>query len=535
MKLIDCKCLSLSLIVAVASSCSDDASVTPTPETPDIPEVSVEKFATINPAVKYQTIKGFGASDCWSSDFVGKYWTNSRSDITELLFSSEIVNGQPKGIGLSQWRVNLGGGSAEQGDDSGIEDKTRRAESYLDDDLSYNWDKCEGQRYFMNRAKELGCSNFILFSNTPPVQYTYNGKGFSNQGGTSNLKPEHYEDFARYMADVAAHYEKDGYIITHISPVNEPQYNWDSGQEGSGWTNDQIADVARALDKCLTDNGLSFTDILLAEAGDWEYLYKVKSDAERSNVISAFFTQGSSAYVGDLAHVKNLICAHSYWTDGSWDAMRNVRKQVYDKASSFGLEVWQTEWSMLGDGYSSSEFVGYDAASEMDIALYMSKVIHNDLTVAQVSSWSYWTSMDVSRWGHKNRFLLISLVPEGGEYGDLENEGIYRATPTLWTLGNYSRFIRPGYVRIELELNETMNFFGSAWISPEGDKIVAVYSNLSEKAIRLVDTHEYWKNEPKTIRTYTTSSSKELKEREVTAEGDIYLDAESVTTVVYEL
>ena len=160
-------------------------------------------------------------------------------------------------------------------------------------------------------------------------------------------------------------------------------------------------------------------DILLGESGDWEDLYKVKGDANRSNVFSAFFTPGSSAYVGDLAHVKNLICGHSYWTDGTWDGMRNVRKQVAQAAGQYNLDVWQSEWSMLGDNYSSSEFVGYEQASEMDIAFYMSKVIHNDLTVAGVSSWSYWTSMDVSRWGHKNRFLLISLVPAGGEYGDI--------------------------------------------------------------------------------------------------------------------
>lgn len=84
---------------------------------------------------------------------------------------------------------------------------------------------------------------------------------------------------------------------------------------------------------------------------------------------------------------------------------------------------------MLGDNYSSSEFVGYEQVSEMDIAFYMSKVIHNDLTVAGVSSWSYWTSMDVSRWGHKNRFLLISLVPAGGEYGDIEQEEAIRLLP----------------------------------------------------------------------------------------------------------
>ena len=164
-----------------------------------------------------------------------------------------------------------------------------------------------------DRAKELGCNNFVLFSNTPPVQYTYNGKGFSARGGLSNLKPEHYGDFAGYMADVAARYTGEGYHISHISPVNEPQYNWDSGQEGSGWTNDEVAALARELDMSLDDRGLS-TDILLGESGDWEYLYKVKGDANRSNIFSAFFTPGSSAYVGDLAHVKNLICGHSYWT-----------------------------------------------------------------------------------------------------------------------------------------------------------------------------------------------------------------------------
>ena len=111
----------------------------------------------------------------------------------------------------------------------------------------------------------------------------------------------------RYMADVAARYTGEGYHISHISPVNEPQYNWDSGQEGSGWTNDEVAALARELDMSLDDRGLS-TDILLGESGDWEYLYKVKGDANRSNIFSAFFTPGSSAYVGDLAHVKNLIC-----------------------------------------------------------------------------------------------------------------------------------------------------------------------------------------------------------------------------------
>ena len=215
--------------------------------------------------------------------------------------------------------------------------------------------------------------------------------------------------------------------------------------------------------------------------------------------------------------------------------MRNVRAQVAQAARKQDIDVWQSEWSMLGDGYSSSEFTGYDTATEMDIALYMSKVIHNDLTVAGVSSWSYWTSMDMPRWGHKNRFLLISLTPAGGVDGDVEQEGSFQATPTLWVLGNYSRFIRPGYRRISLDLNESRSFFGSAWISPESDKIVAVYTNLSEKGVRLNETHTGWDNEVKTVTTYTTTAGKNLKESTVTNGEQVVLDAESVTTVVYNL
>lgn len=538
MRLFDYKFLPLVFCLAFVGCSDNETSEVPNPENDeDIPEVSVDKIVSVDPTVKYQTIRGFGASDCWSPNYVGKYWTNHRDAITELLFSSEIVDGQPKGIGLSQWRVNLGAGSAEQGDASGIEDESRRAESYMTENGTYDWNKCEGQRYFMNRAKEMGVPDFILFSNSPLVQYTKNGKGFSNSGMNTNLKDDCYDDYAKYMADVAKHYTDDGYNITHISPVNEPQYNWDGGQEGSGWTNDQVARLARELDANLTANGLSNTDILLGEAGDWEYLYKVKNEQERSDVISAFFTPGSSAYVGDLQHVNNLICGHSYWTDGTWDGMRQVRLNVHNKAIASGLELWQSEWSMLGDGYSSSEFVGYDAATEMDIALYMSRVIHNDLTVAQVSSWCYWTSIDVTRWApHKNRFLLISLVPQGGaETGDIKDEGSFNAAPTLWVLGNYSRFIRPGYVRVDLSMNESMNFFGSAWISPEGDKIVAVYTNYSDKAVKLIDGREGWDSQPTSVMIYTSSSSKHLKERIVPEDGDIYVDAKSVTTVVYEL
>lgn len=102
-------------------------------------------------------------------------------------------------------------------------------------------------------------------------------------------------------------------------------------------------------------------------------------------------------------------------------------------------------------------------------------------------------------------------------------------------LGNYSRFIRPGYHRIGLTLNEAQNFFGSAWASADGKEIVTVYSNLSEKAIRLGETHTGWNSEPKSIASYTTTGSKCLEEKIWDTDGQIYLEPESVTTIVYKL
>jgi hypothetical protein len=65
----------------------------------------------------FQTIHSFGASDCWSLAFVGKYYPESKKkQIAEWLFSRETdQHGNPKGIGLSLWRFNIGAGSAEQG------------------------------------------------------------------------------------------------------------------------------------------------------------------------------------------------------------------------------------------------------------------------------------------------------------------------------------------------------------------------------------------------------------------------------------
>jgi hypothetical protein len=53
--------------------------------------VSGQTTFTINYHNKKQTIHDFGASGCWNSEVIGKYWPAEKKDrIAELLFSSEM-------------------------------------------------------------------------------------------------------------------------------------------------------------------------------------------------------------------------------------------------------------------------------------------------------------------------------------------------------------------------------------------------------------------------------------------------------------
>ncbi len=480
-------------------------------------------------------MEGFAASDCWLPNQIGQYWIDNRNEIAQLLFSQNIsADGQPQGIGLSMWRVNLGAGTEEQGNESNMA-ANNRAQSYLSSG-SYNWSSCAGQRYFMEQAKNMGCEKFVLFSNSPLVQYTLNGMGYSDNGAHGNIKEEAYSQYAEYMAEVAKHFSDAGYNISHISPVNEPQYDWgvseggEASQEGSGWQNTEIAKLVKELDKSLSARDLN-TYILIAEAGAWTELYQ-GGDA-RSNTINAFYNPSSNAYVGDIKRLDNIICGHSYWTEGTWAGMRDVRSKVATAAQARNLKVYQTEWSMLGD--APAELDGnYENATEFDIAQYMSRVIHNDITVAGCASWSYWTAMSVERWGQKNRFELIKTTPKDGEYSDdFKNGGSVAANPNLWVLGNYSLFVRPGYKRIDLTLNESKDFFGSAYVAPDGSKLVVVLTNYNKTNGVTVDMQT--PEGAKAIYTYTTTAEKKLKQARFNLKDTVFIDPASVTTIVYYL
>lgn len=499
--------------------------------------------ANIDLSTTYQTVEEFGASDCFYSDFIGKYWNDDvKQDVTKKLFSQQFdANGNPEGIGLSNWRVNVGGGSANLGDASKVPEKERRTECYLSPDGSYDWTRSAGQQYFMQRAKDFGCSDFTLFSSSIPYYFTKNGNVYAEAGETGcNLKDDNFDDFAEFLATVGTHFADAGYNIKYISPLNEPQYDWTAGAEGSPWQNANIAHIAREINTSL-QNRHSNIKILLAEAGSWDCSYTGSGRA--NNQITDFFDSASTDYIGNLPSLEKAYGAHSYWTHSTNYNITNSRSKSWDVAKRYGIKTFQTEWSLLGDAPSTDTGfpASYDAATYMDLAMFMAKLIQCDLTVTNVSSWSYWTAFGAEQYGSKSRYYMIRLIPRDGDYGDMQYSGKAVASKNLWVLGNYSFFIRPNYKRIAMSGASEMNgLLGSSYVSPDSSRIVSVYVNTAKTITsRTVSFNGLNGKKPLTVHKYITDVTHNLA-LVPSQSGDytgaaITFPARSVVTVVYDL
>lgn len=485
-------------------------------------ETVKELTIQVDPNTFYQTIEHFGASDAWSCQFVGNWPDEKKASIADLLFSQNLEeNGDPKGIGLSLWRFNIGAGSAGQGKKSGIKDEWRRAESFMEPNGSYNWGKQQGQMWFAQAAKERGVDKLLLFSNSPPVTMTRNGKAYADKG-KSNLAADKLEAFADFLATVNEGIEEQGVKVDYISPVNEPQWDWsDGGQEGTPFWNHEIREIVKALDQKLDNKNLD-TQIDIAEAGQINYLYEEGDKPGRADQIRDFFKSGSENYLGNLSHLSHTISGHSYFTTSPFAASLEKRKKLAAVVKQVsGLRFWMSEYCILGD--NEGEIIGKGRDLGIDPALYMARVIHSDLAVAQATAWHWWLA--ISPYDYKDGLVYIDYNKKDGRYVD---------SKMLWALGNFSRFIRPGYKRIGMQLpgnpKPDPDFLFSGYKKPDTGEMVFVLINSSVEEINL--RLEKDNQSLKGLNAYLTSAEEDLAFIELEANKPIQVPSRSIMTII---
>ena len=475
----------------------------------------------------YQTIDNFSASDAWACQFVGQWPAAKKEAIADLLFSAEDkAGGQPKGIGLSMWRFNIGAGSTQQGEQSGIKDEWHRAESFMLPDGRYDWTRQAGQVWFLQAAKKRGVQQFLGFLNSPPVQYTVTGRAFA-EGGKTNLAPANYQPLATFIANVVQGVKKTaGITFDYVSPVNEPQWDWsDPKQEGSPFRNEEIAGVTKALNAALVAQQLP-TKILLTEAGKINYLFATEDKPERGEQISAFFSPTASTYVGNLPNVAHTIAAHSYFTTSPYAQAVATRQQLAANVAAVDqLKFWQSEYCILGD--NAGEINGNKRDLGMESALYLARTIHMDLAVANAAAWQWWLA--ISPYDYKDGLIYIDKT---------KADGNYQVSKMLWALGNYSRYIRPGAVRVDARLEQNLGtdnqLLVSAYKNATGKQLITVVVNSATTPTDL--RLKLSQKKLGSVRTYATSATADLQPGSVVkTDQPVHLAPRSITTLVSDI
>lgn len=480
-----------------------------------------DKVVTLNIDLSktHQTINNFGASDAWSCQFIGHWPEEKKNKIADLLFSMDTLkDGSPKGIALSTWRFNIGAGSAEQGLQSGIKDEWRRAESFLNTDGTYNWEKQSGQMWFLKAAKERGVKQFLGFFNSPPIRFTVNGKAFADDGKT-NILPEKYDAFAKYISNVVKGVKQvSGANLNYVSPVNEPQWGWsDGGQEGCPYNNSEIAGLVHAINKAFIQDHVS-SDILIAEAGSIKYLFSPVDKPDKGNQIINFFKPGSLNFIGDLKRLSRNIAAHSYFTTSPPGSALKTRETLAESVNSVpGLNFWQSEYCILGD--NAGEIDGNKRDLGIEPALYLAKVIHIDLTAANATGWQWWTA--ISAYDYKDGLIYVDKN---------KTDGNFYTSKMLWAMGNYSRFVRPGYIRTDVAVDADKTISKNLFVSTfkKEKNVITVIINGNTDNVRL----KIGNNNIKLLKKFTTSQIADLQpEAIIDQKKAISLPGKSITTI----
>jgi len=175
-----------------------------------------------------------------------------------------------------------------------------------------------------------------------------------------------------------------------------------------------------------------------------------------------------------------------------------------------GNEYWARE---VDTGTGKGDSTGDGIAS----ALPMATTIHNDLTKANLNAWHIW-------W----------LYNASGNGGCLFDTSTKVWTKRLWVLGNYARFVRPGYMRVSTSGTVPSGVLVSAYQNPADGTVVvvAINSNTAATPLSLYVSGVV----PCSITPWVTSATDSLASKSAitvsNARFGATLDPQSVTTFV---
>jgi len=372
-----------------------------------------------------QEISGFGINNTWA---------NAMSDSdADKMFSTT------NGIGLTILRVGLGSDGNPMS-------------SNIPGDIT--------------KAKAKGAKTIIGSCWSPPASCKTNNN--VNDGGHVNTSC--YDSWGTTIAKFAS----DNGLYA-MSIANEPDFaSCGSSEPCNGnypttlYTAEEMVAFVKVAGPKLQAKGVK---VIAPEASEWIHNWSNDSasgsepgNKNSSDPLKCGFPKGTMCAAG-----KGYDYGHALFADkAAWAALDIMGVHQYDTqvAEPWPADVtekkpvWQTEMS----GVKWWPEQGPSATIENGIAV--AGWIHSALTVGEASAWLWWW------WS---------------AYGTDDNEGLYLKNGTdtkrHYTLGNYSKFVRPGYKRVGVSGAAPTDVLLSAYLGSDNTVVIVAINKGADATV----------------------------------------------------
>lgn len=266
---------------------------------------------------------------------------------------------------------------------------------------------------------------------SPPAWMKTNGK--VTEGG--QLKPEYRSAWAQYYCRYIHAYRKEGIDIWGITVQNEPMatQRWESCLYSHEEERDFVRDY---LGPALHENGCQQTKILVWDHNRDLLFHRAKTVFDDPDAAKYVWGAGFHWYVTDDFNHVNMV--HEFYPD----------KKLLFTEGCLENGVHASDWS-AGERYARS--------------------VINDLNHWAVG-WIDWNLMLDTQGGpnHVQNYCSAPII------GDVDNDRlIYNSS--YYYLGHFSRFIRPGAVRVLCE-NTGDELMTTAFLNPDEEVAVIVFN-----------------------------------------------------------
>jgi len=315
----------------------------------------------------------------------------------------------------------------------------------------------------------------------PPAGMTY-----TDGNGAKHMSPSSYGAYAKHLNDYVSFMRNKGVELYSISVQNEPDY----AHEWTTWTPQEGANFIKGYADQI--------DCKLMTPESFQY---------RKNIYEPILNDP------DVLSKVDIFGTHLYGT-----LYRDFPFPLFEQKGA-GKELWMTEV------YTDSKYDGN---------IWSNTYINDDRHALKVAEHIHYAMVDGNFqayvfWPLRRYYALI-------HDGNPDNQGnspaaAGTATKRGYCMAQFSKWIRPGFVRVDATKSPANNVFVSAYKKDDDVVIVVVNKNTGSKSITL----EIPGTKVTSWERYTTSGSKSLAKGtniEAGSSFQVTLDAASVTTFV---